>query len=568
MYNLETQNLADVIEALRSERYEIPALQRPFVWKDKQILRLVESAYQGIPLGTLCIWKQDGILLRNGNQSTGENWLVIDGQQRLAAMNTALLGNTVLTEDYEQKRIGIAFNPLTGEFALSRKKHMKLEAWIPDISPLFNGEKRKIRKAYCDQNWLSDEESESAEENIDKLVDIRSNKIGVFQIWENMPYPHVYEVFRQVNESPTRVEAIQICLAELQTHHPEVAETIVRFCLGLQNPAEARRRCEIGERHPLYTTLEWMHGYKNWSYYAYRPDKADVGSVLIWRVFGTANLDSIIGKMSPTSRDAEEPTTALRAAIKAIVSEAHFTEFNELMHPMRMFIADQQASVAYWLYLHCCLERRMDIESIKTLIYRWLLAKNLQGTLRGRPEVREAVRGFSTAENPHDYIDGMAAFTTDDFFKVELPERLIKKKALRRNREWQVWQAVQALSEDTALFSTDSVVALPQNRDTLQWHHIYPQKTLREEGIDEKLRSAIPNMAITTQSDNLAIRDTPFHTYIDDAYKLNPLEGVEHMEQHCIPSGAGSMPYEEFLSKRAELMAAKIKQVYRSLEVK
>ena len=53
MYNLETQNLADVIEALRSERYEIPALQRPFVWKDKQILRLVESAYQGIPLGTL-----------------------------------------------------------------------------------------------------------------------------------------------------------------------------------------------------------------------------------------------------------------------------------------------------------------------------------------------------------------------------------------------------------------------------------------------------------------------------------------------------------------------------------
>lgn len=60
---------------------------------------------------------------------------MIDGQQRVTALMAALLGQQVVTKDYEQVRIRIAFNPLKEIFEVSNPAITKNTEWITDLVP-------------------------------------------------------------------------------------------------------------------------------------------------------------------------------------------------------------------------------------------------------------------------------------------------------------------------------------------------------------------------------------------------------------------------------------------------
>lgn len=72
---------------------------------------LVDSLYKGYPTGYLITWKNPDVRLKGGGTSEGKT-VLIDGQQRVTAIMAALAGMPVLNEDYEQKRIKIAYSPL------------------------------------------------------------------------------------------------------------------------------------------------------------------------------------------------------------------------------------------------------------------------------------------------------------------------------------------------------------------------------------------------------------------------------------------------------------------------
>lgn len=56
--------------------------------------------------------------LKDGTSSAGKR-ILIDGQQRVTALMAALLGQEVLTKDYETARIRIAFHPLEEKFEVA-----------------------------------------------------------------------------------------------------------------------------------------------------------------------------------------------------------------------------------------------------------------------------------------------------------------------------------------------------------------------------------------------------------------------------------------------------------------
>ena len=88
----------------------IPEIQRPFVWKRAQVRDLMDSLYKGYPTGYIILWKNPDVKLKDGRMSAGKK-IVIDGQQRITAMMTAIAGRTVLDSDFEETQIKIAFNP-------------------------------------------------------------------------------------------------------------------------------------------------------------------------------------------------------------------------------------------------------------------------------------------------------------------------------------------------------------------------------------------------------------------------------------------------------------------------
>jgi hypothetical protein len=87
----------------------LPAMQRPFVWKDDRIYRLIDSLLRGFPIGAIMLWKTSTVqrfrrLPRDVDTETVEvfnfetatdssnKYLVLDGQQRLTSLFAAFKG--------------------------------------------------------------------------------------------------------------------------------------------------------------------------------------------------------------------------------------------------------------------------------------------------------------------------------------------------------------------------------------------------------------------------------------------------------------------------------------------
>jgi len=96
----------------------LPAMQRPFVWKEDRIYRLIDSLLRGFPIGAVILWKTGTIqrfrrLPRDIDTETPEiftfetsvdtsnRYLVLDGQQRLTSLFAAFKGT------YNHKRLFI-----------------------------------------------------------------------------------------------------------------------------------------------------------------------------------------------------------------------------------------------------------------------------------------------------------------------------------------------------------------------------------------------------------------------------------------------------------------------------
>ena len=130
-YPIET-----ILTWVTSNEIAIPEIQRPFVWKASQVRDLLDSLYQGFPVGYLIAWKNPTVRLKDGTSSAGKR-ILIDGQQRVTALMAALLRQEVLTKDYETTRIRIAFNPQQQKFEVTnpaiRKRQFMVRRYFDSV---------------------------------------------------------------------------------------------------------------------------------------------------------------------------------------------------------------------------------------------------------------------------------------------------------------------------------------------------------------------------------------------------------------------------------------------------
>lgn len=111
--------IKDALDAVSKNHYVLPAIQREFVWKPEQICRLFDSLMQGYPFGTFLFWKVEPEkssdfkffgFVQNfherdaahcpelGTLPNRELTAVLDGQQRLTALNIGLRGSMSIKE--------------------------------------------------------------------------------------------------------------------------------------------------------------------------------------------------------------------------------------------------------------------------------------------------------------------------------------------------------------------------------------------------------------------------------------------------------------------------------------
>lgn len=156
-YTPSYYTVSSILGYIEAGEIAIPEIQRPFVWKGKQVRDLIDSLYNRYPTGYLIIWQNPDVKLKDGKSAVGKK-VLIDGQQRVTALMTAISGFKILTDDYEEKVIRIAFNPIAKDeeerFAVTTPAHENSSIWIPDISELFKPafSTRKFLNKYMEEN--------------------------------------------------------------------------------------------------------------------------------------------------------------------------------------------------------------------------------------------------------------------------------------------------------------------------------------------------------------------------------------------------------------------------------
>lgn len=98
---------------------------------------MIDSLYEGYPVGYLIAWRNPSVRLKDGTTSQGKR-ILIDGQQRVTDLMAALLGRQIINSDYKRTRIIISFNPKEKRFEVSNPAIQKDASWIRDISTIIS----------------------------------------------------------------------------------------------------------------------------------------------------------------------------------------------------------------------------------------------------------------------------------------------------------------------------------------------------------------------------------------------------------------------------------------------
>ncbi len=117
-YSVTPHPIDTLLTWVKSGEITIPEIQRAFVWEATKVPNLLDSLYQGFPVGYLISLRNPTVRLKDGTTSAGKH-ILIDGQQRVTALMAALLGMEALTKDYDA-------------FPLERRQLMaeKIRQWI------------------------------------------------------------------------------------------------------------------------------------------------------------------------------------------------------------------------------------------------------------------------------------------------------------------------------------------------------------------------------------------------------------------------------------------------------
>lgn len=104
--------LSTILEELREGTVLVPAFQRDFLWGNDKRLKLMDSVYRGLPIGTLMVWRTRKINAGDGSQDlrvrthlgiaavgappedSHSRTYLIDGLQRMSTLYSALTATT------------------------------------------------------------------------------------------------------------------------------------------------------------------------------------------------------------------------------------------------------------------------------------------------------------------------------------------------------------------------------------------------------------------------------------------------------------------------------------------
>ena len=601
-YTPNSLSVSGILGLIATGDIAIPEIQRPFVWKKTQVRDLLDSLYKGYPTGYLIIWKNPDVRLKDGKMSAGKK-ILIDGQQRVTALMTAIAGIPVTQSNYRKERIKIAFDPFQAFsedqdaeiFAVQDSSHLKSKRWIPDIADLFKPGFPIISFAiqYCKDNPEMDIDTMSA--IITKLQGIGNRMIGVIDLSEKLNIDIVTDIFIRINSKGTALSQGDFVMSKIAADENyggnNLRKAIDYFAHLSKDPAFYDTIKEEDTEFAgtdYFKKIEWL---KNEIEDVYDPDYDDVIRVAFMYEYPRAKLSDLVSLLSGRdfeTREYKEEIIAdtyekLKDGAMNVFSEYNFKQFMIAIRSAgfisKKLVNSQMAlDFAYTLYLILSKTKEVSVGEVKRLVQKWYVLSVLTGRYSGSPESAFArdIRMINEQGAAATLKDIEDATLSETFWNIAVVQNL--KVTSTNNPTYLVYLAAQVMMNDVSLLSNNVLVR--ELIDGGDVHHIFPKQYLKDNGYEKALYNQEGNYAYLDTQVNKSIGKKSPNEYFPEAKKqcetgvitIGSITDYEqllaNMRTNCVPEDVFEMDhtaYEEFLEKRRIMMAEKIRKYYESL---
>ena len=89
-YHVDNVTIEEILGWIKQGKIGLPEMQRPFVWSTAKVRDLIDSLYNGYPIGYIVTWQNPAIGLKNDSSSNNKE-IIIDGQQRVTTLTLLLI---------------------------------------------------------------------------------------------------------------------------------------------------------------------------------------------------------------------------------------------------------------------------------------------------------------------------------------------------------------------------------------------------------------------------------------------------------------------------------------------
>lgn len=593
-YSVTPHPIETLLTWVKSGEIAIPEIQRPFVWEATKVRNLLDSLYQGYPVGYLIAWRNPTVKLKDGTPSAGKR-ILIDGQQRVTALMAALLGREVLTKDYETVRIRIAFHPQEERFEVTNPAIRRDVAWIEDVAEVFAPSTSvfQLVTAYCQKNAGVSQDAVFA--TIEKLRKIVNNHVGVIELADDLDIETVTEIFIRVNSAGTELSQADFAMSKIavnETYGGNLLRKAIDYFCHLAVAPEFLARIEKGDKaFAASEFLPQMRWLKDVNDDIYDPTYTDMLRVAFTSEFGRGKLQDLVALLSGRNFEtkqfeeaiAEASFGKLKRGVLSFINKTHFERLTMILRSAGFVTSDlirsrNAVNFAYILYLRGR-SGGMPAADLEHLVRRWYAMSVLRGRYTGSPETAfdfdiRQVESRGLASYADAVIDNELP---ESFWTGMLPQLMDTSSS--NSPYFLCYQAAQVKLGDKGFLSRDiTVLDLLLNRSDV--HHVYPKKHLKSQGLARGRYNQIGNFVLAQSEINIAIGDKPPEKYFAELVeqvnggkkKYGGITDVAdlraNLKESCIPGSLldGAIPdYDDFLDERRKLMARKIKTWFEAL---
>lgn len=583
-YHVDNVTIEEILGWIKQGKIGLPEMQRPFVWSTAKVRDLIDSLYNGYPIGYIVTWQNPAIGLKNDSSSNNKE-IIIDGQQRLTALKAALSGEKVVSQQYITKRIKISFKPSTGEFNTLNSAIEKDPLWINDISDIFKSD-------FNSYSYVTDNAKklgmapEDLGATLQKLLAIRQSEIGDIKLGYNLSIGAVTDIFNRINSKGVSLSSADLAMSRLSAdtihggnnlrkqieyfvqllNDPNLLENIVKFDSDFANTKE-------------FDQIKWIASEVN---PIYKPRYADILHLILATSFKRGKLSDMVSLISGRDFEArnysEEGMKANYAKMQAgatlVFNKSNFQRYLMILRDMGMrnsgklgLVGHGVFNFGYILFLYLHRSTNLSQEKIVSYLKRWIIMSALTGRYSGSSETitESDLKMISRDANPINVLDDILdREMNDSFWNGTLPNMLRVQST--QASSWRIFQMSQIYGKDTAWLAKDTsteTVMLEEGNI----HHIFPQAYLRKNGFSKGDINQIANYVWVTQPKNLEISDKAPKDYLSDENIIEFMSETNNRE-NAIPEEIVEYDfhnYSDFLNQRRHLMAKKMREFYENM---